>query len=59
MRDCANHVVAVSGAETSIGRDQSACWPSARGLTHAIRWQVQVRRSGGDRPRHADGEVAP
>ena len=59
MVDCANHVEVVSGAETSIGRQRPACWPSAAGGTHAIRWQVQERRSGGGRRGHADEEVAP
>lgn len=59
MLDCANHLQVVIGAETSIGRNQPAYGPSATGGTHAIRSQVQERRSGGGRGGHADGEGAP
>jgi hypothetical protein len=59
MRDCANHLQVVIGAETSIGRNQPASWPSATGGVHAIRWQVQERRFDGGRRGHADGERAP
>jgi hypothetical protein len=59
MPDCAKHLRVVVGAEASIGRDQPASWPSATGGTHAIRWQVQERGSGGGRRGHADGEGAP